>query len=90
EIQNGEVYIIPDDRDLVKVIEKAKAKNLKLGVDLGIISYNETPLKKVVENGITTISTDFDAMGRLLATMILDNNKSQIENKSNLIIRHSL
>jgi len=69
---------------------RTKVKNLKLGVDLGIISYNETPLKKVVENGITTISTDFDAMGRLLATMILDNNKSQIENKSNLIIRHSL
>ncbi len=90
EIQQGEVYIIPDDRDLVKVVEKGKFQKLKLGTDFGIISYNETPLKKVVENGITTISTDFNQMGHLLATMILENKKSQIENKSNLIIRNSL
>jgi hypothetical protein len=90
EIKKGEVYIIPDDRDLVKVIEKAKLQNLLLGIDFGIISYNETPLKKVVENGITTISTDFVAMGKILAQMILKGKKEQIENKSTLIIRHSL
>lgn len=89
-IQKGEVYIIPDDRDLVKVIEKSKFQTLKLGTDFGIISYNETPLKKVVENGITTISTDFNKMGTLLAKMILENGKSQIENESHLIIRRSL
>jgi DNA-binding LacI/PurR family transcriptional regulator len=90
KIIKGEVYIIPDDRDLVKVIEKSKLQNLILGVDFGIISYNETPLKKVVENGITTISTDFVAMGKILAQMILNGKKEQIENKSNLIIRRSL
>lgn len=90
EIKKGQVYIIPDDRDLVKVIEKSKLQNLKLGVDFGIISYNETPLKKVVGNGITTISTDFVAMGKILAQMILKGKKEQIENKSKLIIRHSL
>ncbi|MBA4321069.1 MAG: transcriptional regulator, partial [Flavobacterium sp.] len=90
EIQKGEVYIIPNDRDLVQVIEKAKLQDLKLGSDFGIISYNETPLKKVVENGITTISTDFRAMGKILAQMILSGNKEQIENKCALIIRNSL
>lgn len=90
EIQKGEVYIIPDDRDLVKVVEKGKFQKLKLGIDFGIISYNETPLKKVVENGITTISTDFDAMGKQLAEMILENKKIQNENKCYLIIRNSL
>jgi len=90
EIQKGEVYIIPNDRDLVQVIEKAKLQDLKLGNDFGIISYNETPLKKVVENGITTISTDFRAMGKILAQMILGGNKEQIENKCALIIRNSL
>jgi DNA-binding transcriptional regulator YhcF (GntR family) len=90
KIKKGEVYIIPDDRDLVKVIEKSKLQNFILGVDFGIISYNETPLKKVVENGITTISTDFVAMGKILAQMILNGKKEQIENKSNLIIRRSL
>jgi DNA-binding transcriptional regulator YhcF (GntR family) len=90
EIQKNEVYIIPDDRDLVKVVEKGKLQKLKLGTDFGIISYNETPLKKVVENGITTISTDFDAMGKQLANMILENKKNQIENECKLIIRNSL
>ncbi len=89
-IQKSEVYIIPDDRDLVKVIEKSKLQNLKLGSDFGIISYNETPLKKVVENGITTISTDFKMMGKLLAEMILKAKKEQIENSNHLIIRNSL
>ncbi len=90
KIQKGEVYIIPDDRDLVKVIETSKHQNLKLGKDFGIISYNETPLKKVVENGITTISTDFTAMGKILAQMVLTGKKEQIENRSELIIRNSL
>lgn len=90
EIKKGEVYIIPTDRDLVQVIEKSKLQNLKLGTDFGIISYNETPLKKIVENGITTISTNFEEMGKILAQMILKGKKEQIENKSNLIIRNSL
>lgn len=90
EIKKGEVYIIPSDRDLVLVIEKAKLQNLKLGSDFGIISYNESPLKKIVENGITTISTNFVAMGKILAEMILKGKKEQIENKSALIIRNSL
>jgi DNA-binding transcriptional regulator YhcF (GntR family) len=90
EINKGEVYIIPSDRDLVSVIEKAKMQKLQLGSDYGIISYNETPLKKVVENGITTISTNFEVMGKILAQMILKGKKEQIENKSDLIIRNSL
>lgn len=90
DIQQGEVYVIPDDRDLVKVIEQSKEQSLHLGVDFGIISYNETPLKKVVENGITTISTDFKAMGIILAEMILENKKEQIENENRLILRKSL
>ncbi|NDP27753.1 MAG: GntR family transcriptional regulator [Flavobacterium sp.] len=90
EIEVGEVYIIPNDRDLVVVIEKSKVQNLKLGKDFGIISYNETPLKKVVENGITIISTDFKAMGKIMAEMILEGKKKLIENKSSLIMRNSL
>lgn len=89
-IKSGEVYIIPSDRDLVSVIEKSKIQGLRLGSDFGIVSYNETPLKKVVENGITTISTHFEAMGKIVAQMILNGKNEQIENKCDLIIRGSL
>ncbi|QBN18666.1 GntR family transcriptional regulator [Flavobacterium nackdongense] len=89
-LQKGEVYIIPNDRDLVRVIETSKNQDLKIGQDFGVISYNETPLKKIIENGITTISTNFELMGRVLAQMVLKNNKDQIENKCHLILRNSL
>lgn len=86
----GNVYIIPNDRHLVQVIEQSKKQQLRIGQDFGIISYNDTPLKKVVENGITTISTDFKAMGACLTEMIFTNKKEQVENRSQLIVRGSL
>ncbi len=88
-ICDGDIYIIPNDRDLVKVIEQSKIQNMQLGTHFGIISYNESPLKKIVENGITTISTDFIAMGKIIAEMVLQNKKAQIENQCELIIRNS-
>lgn len=89
-ITPGEVYVIPNDRHLVSVMEQAKIQKLKIAKDIGVISYNDTPLKKVVGDGITTISTDFREMGRLLAQMIINNDKGDIENKSRLIERGSL
>ncbi|SFU56200.1 substrate-binding protein-like domain-containing protein [Pustulibacterium marinum] len=89
-LEKGQVFIIPDDRHLVNVIEEANSKNLVIGTDIGIISYNDTHLKKVVANGITTISTDFTAMGTILAEMVLGQRKEQIANKSRLILRGSL
>ncbi|SFC58752.1 GntR family transcriptional regulator [Flavobacterium phragmitis] len=86
----GDLYIIPQDRDLLLVIENAMGRKLKLGEDFGIISYNETPLKKIAANGITTISTNFEMMGKILADMVLKGIKEQIENKSALIVRNSL
>jgi DNA-binding LacI/PurR family transcriptional regulator len=74
----------------VNVIEQAKIQNLALGIDYGIISYNDTSLKKVVENGITTISTDFNEMGKILAEMINTNLKLHIKNNSKLILRNSI
>jgi DNA-binding transcriptional regulator YhcF (GntR family) len=89
-IKNGSLFIIPNDRHLVNVIEQAKLQNLVLGLDYGIISYNDTSLKKVVENGITTISTDFNEMGKILAHMINTNSKLRIKNNSKLIMRNSI
>ena len=89
-INIGNVYVIPNDRHLVSVIEQARLQKLKIGIDVGIISYNDTPLKKVVDKGITTISTDFTAMGRILAEMVLSQSRGQVENKSRLIERSSL
>ncbi|RYH75802.1 GntR family transcriptional regulator [Flavobacteriaceae bacterium 144Ye] len=88
--EKGEVYLVLDDHDLILLIKKIKEQQLKTGYDIGIISYNDTLLKEVVEGGITTISTDFKAMGKRLAQMLMKEEKQNIENPNTLIIRHSL
>ena len=90
EIKRGELYIIPNDLDLVNLVKTSKSKGLALGHDIGIISYNDTPLKEVVADGITTISTDFESMGKTLARMVLNKENQHIENPASLIIRKSL
>jgi DNA-binding transcriptional regulator YhcF (GntR family) len=88
--KKGEVYLVLDDQHLIKLIKRIKSVGLKVGEDVGIISYNDTLLKEVVEDGITTISTDFKLMGRNLAKMIFSGEHKQIENPNYLIIRKSL
>jgi DNA-binding transcriptional regulator YhcF (GntR family) len=90
QIKKGELYIVPNDLDLVTLVKESKRKHLELGKDLGIISYNDTPLKEVVADGISTISTDFEAMGKTLARMVLNKQKGHIENPASLIIRKSI
>ena len=90
ELVKGEIYIIPDDKSLIKVIKKIKENHLVIAKDIGIISYNDTLLKEIVADGITTISTDFNFMGNHLAQMILNNDFAQCENPTSLIIRKSL
>ncbi len=63
-IKEGETYINLMEDDLVILLEKILARKMKLGKDVGVISYNDTPLKRIILKGITTISTDFKLMGR--------------------------
>jgi DNA-binding transcriptional regulator YhcF (GntR family) len=89
-INKGETYINLMEDDLVVLIEKVIADKLQIGKDVGIISYNETPLKKLILNGITTISTDFAMMGRETAELILNQSTEQIAIPFSLKLRASL
>ncbi len=90
EIKNGEVYISVMEDDLVKLVERIMQSGLELGKDTGVISYNETPVKKIILNGITTISTDFYQMGKMAAQSILDDSRAHIEVPFILTLRNSL
>jgi len=89
-IQEGEVFINLMEADLVTLIERIISLKLKVGKQVGVISYNETPLKKVILNGITTISTDFSKMGELAAELILSNSHAHAEVPFHLTLRPSL
>ncbi|MBD1363660.1 GntR family transcriptional regulator [Mucilaginibacter sp. ZT4R22] len=78
-INKGEVFINLMEDDLVILLERILEYKFKTGKDVGVISYNETPLKKVLLNGITTISTDFKYMGAVAASMILESEKRKTE-----------
>lgn len=89
-ISEGEVFINLMEDDLVTLIERIKTLGLDIGTQVGLISYNETPWKKVILNGITTISTDFQKMGRIAANLILENSRKQVEVPFYLTLRASL
>ncbi len=89
-IQKETAYINLMEDDLVILIDKILEQKLVLGKEVGIISYNETPLKRFLLNGLTTISTDFIAMGSTVANLILSNLKSQIEIPFTLTLRNSI
>ena len=85
-----EAYIVIEETDLVNLIKRCNCKKLNIGKDVGIISYNETPLKEILLEGITVISTDHAKMGEMAARLILDNRKEKIKNPFSLIVRKSL
>ena len=89
-IQQGHVYFVISDDDLVELIKRANAMHLKIGRDIGIISFNDNKLKEVIEGGITTISTDFRKMGRSAAQCILEKKRINAINPTQLIVRSSL
>jgi DNA-binding transcriptional regulator YhcF (GntR family) len=90
DINKGDLYIVKEETDLANVIKVCKARNLKIGKDVGLISYNETPLKEVLLDGITVISTDHVKMGHTAAELILNNSKENVKNPFVFIRRNSL
>ncbi|MDN5200346.1 GntR family transcriptional regulator [Fulvivirgaceae bacterium BMA10] len=90
QITPGELYITIAETDIANLIKCIRTSKLELGISIGILSYNDTPLKEVLESGITVMTTDFEAMGRTAARMILEKKGSFVKNHFKLILRNSL
>jgi hypothetical protein len=89
-INKGEAYIVIEETDLVQLIKSCHSKKLKVGKHVGIISYNETPLKEILIGGISVLSTDHAKMGETAARLILENKQEKLRNPFTLILRKSL
>jgi len=70
DINARKAFVVVSDNDLATIIETSKMMNLEIGCDVGLISYNDTPLKKIIGEGITVISTDFELMGKRAAMAV--------------------
>ncbi len=89
-VEKKEAYIVIEENDLCNLIRIAKEHHLGIGTDVGIISYNDSPIKLILLNGITVMSTDHHKMGVTAARLILENSSEKIKNPFVLIRRNSL
>ena len=83
-----DTYIVIEETDLVNLVKQIRDQGLVMGEDIGIVSYNDTPLKELL--GITVISTDFRVMGETAAYMILKNKHERVKNAFSFIDRNSV
>lgn len=91
-MEAGEVFLLQTGQltnELAEFDEILKRNGMKVGKDIGLISYNDVPLNAVVLGGLTTISTDFVEMGRLAAEMILNGKMVKIHNAFRMIRRNT-
>ena len=89
EIRKGELYIVYDDNELFHLLNRIKEKNWETGKDIGIISYDDTPMKEILAGGISVLTTDFYRMGETAALFLTDSLKGKIHNPFRLIRRNS-
>ncbi len=89
-VKKGGLYLLVSDRTLANFLDQCAEKGFEPGHEVGVISYNETPMKKYVKDGITVISTDFELMGQKAAEFVTTGNPVQFEVPTMLKLRSSL
>lgn len=90
EVHKGVAYISVSDRMLGRFLEQCRDKGLEPGRDTGILSYNETPMKKFIYKGITVITTDFQLMGSKAAEFVSTDAAMQMCVPTQVLVRASL
>ena len=89
-VEKGKVYFTIGDGDLWSLLKDCKKQNIEIGKEVGILSNNDSPVKEIVCDGITTFSTDFEKMGQQAAEFILNREPVQKVIPTDLIRRNSL
>lgn len=87
-LKKGDLFITIEESDLVNLVKQIRDDEFVMGKDIGVISYNDTPLKELL--GITVMSTDFKVMGETAAQMILDKKKGKFKVPFNFIDRNTV
>ncbi len=89
-ISSGTIYLLYSDMELINLIKTLEAVELIPGKDVGIISYDETPMKEILSGGISVLSTDFRRMGSTSAAYINGESFRQEANPFYIILRSSI
>jgi DNA-binding transcriptional regulator YhcF (GntR family) len=89
-VQTRTAYLVLDDKDLVSLVKHCNATGHRLGADVGVLSYNDTPLKEIVAGGISVISIDFYGLGVRAGQHLLEPGSVDETVPTRLILRGSL
>ena len=65
------LYITIGDSDLWPLLEDSVDRGWTPGREFGVVSHNDSRIKKIICGGITTITTDFAEMARRAAQFVL-------------------
>tara|TARA_B100000809_G_scaffold213192_1_gene217436 strand:- start:7251 stop:8297 length:1047 start_codon:yes stop_codon:yes gene_type:complete len=87
-LKRGDLFITIGEDDLVMVIQQIREFEFEIGTEIGVLSYNDTPLKELLD--ISVISTDMKKMGTTAAQMILNKKKMKVKNPFHFIDRGSM
>jgi DNA-binding transcriptional regulator YhcF (GntR family) len=71
-IEKGIAYFVFKQQDVVKVVKEGRKEKLVCGKDFGILAYNDIPSYEVIDNGITSLTIDWDLMGMEIAKFVID------------------
>ena len=89
-VEKRTAYITVGDADLWSLLKDCKNQHIEIGHKVGILSHNDSPIKEIIVDGVTTFSTDFEAMAHRAAQFVLDRQPMQEVIPSRLIRRKSL
>lgn len=92
QIKKNQVYLILNsqlDTELLVLARNAKKQSCIIGKDIGIISYNESPINEVILNGLSVLSTDFSKMGAIAAKMIIEKSFKKVRCDFHIIRRNT-
>jgi DNA-binding transcriptional regulator YhcF (GntR family) len=90
KVADKQCYIVLNDEHLVEVLSQCRNFGFQTGKNVGILSYNDTPLKEFICTGISAVSVDFTTMGETIAEYALNPSDVSKVLKSDVIIRNSI
>lgn len=82
-------YLVIKQEDVVEMIKQSRLAKLKFGIDLGLLAYNDMALYEIIDEGISSITIDWEEMGRLAADFILKKEPVHTFLKTRVIKRNS-
>ncbi|GAA6256206.1 GntR family transcriptional regulator [Bacteroides sp. f07] len=89
-VRKETAYIAIKQQDVVKVVKQGRLEGLKCGKDFGLLAYNDIPSYEVIDEGITSLSIDWEMMGNEAANFVLNDAPIQKYLSTEVRLRKSL